>query len=575
MALFSRAAFPPQPPSWQSGIGPEGEWRSMLFDGLNPPPPPGRGPPPLGGGGPPPRGGMAPPDAPLDGGTRPDFGGDIHDVLPKCMYLNERSLPRIVNMPFIAVLLALIVFGVVRRLERRRPRRSYVLDVARQLLAEVTAAALFAMILLSSFHEQDYENPMLCRVPIALLFLDTAIGLPLLWAVHHGVYALARLAAFGHLSHLSDDDIQKRGLRSGVYGSPPRFALFARQTALLALAYIFTKFATAAIVYSIPSLTLFIVHAMVGWVWPLGSGAELLMARVVYPVLFWSIQYIAIDRMVRHTPRRSRKTNMDMQDGDRLNSLESYAYRDYTNPTDVSDASDYEEEEEIGELQQQQQLPIGEENAIELSPILRTESILSDDESRVLSSDSDSISFSSATSSSVLAPSSVSSLSTTRSCNAHAHTATDDDVSSAARSTRPLSSTPPHAPPSFPFSLQNTTFAQRSILTTLLMAPPSQLLLPSIRSVSSSADASFLSPTLSDVTSLETSSSSISSLQLSLPQDPPAQYEFAAEDLITDEELPTYADSQRQALESRERDRQRIMDMKQLPQLPQEPVDSQ
>ncbi|KAK7205730.1 hypothetical protein BZA70DRAFT_139218 [Myxozyma melibiosi] len=283
--LFRKGPFPFPPPD------------SAFFSADSPHPdfapsfPPGGGPPP------PPFHGGAP------GHFRPDknsFGAGSH--APPCSAPGS-AIPQLIVLVYIFAIFFLVIS---RRLERPRRRLStWASDCLRQIVA--FAASNFAVIaVLSSTHAPGQvpfaSSPVLsCRVPTVADFLDTTLGLMLFWPVHTGLYAVLRLIpAF-------------KSLRSGVYQSS--VSLFFLQTSLLALCLLIAKLTVATMVTEFIGLDTMVVNVLLRWTWHIGPGAEVLMIRAVYPLLFATTQLLVVDRIIRHKSHSLlRKTSADFCD---------------------------------------------------------------------------------------------------------------------------------------------------------------------------------------------------------------------------------------------------------------------
>ncbi|KAK9376480.1 uncharacterized protein V1513DRAFT_248789 [Lipomyces chichibuensis] len=391
---------------------------------------------------------------------------DNNPSIPPCDSLNKRFT----HVHLVIFVLSLGIFFLLRRVERPRGRLStWILDLLRQSIASVVSSFLFLFVLYMSMDFQEYWDPTICRLPVVSFFFQTFIGLPLLYLAHKFVFAVARRISLGRARYVLNDEIARVGLQSGNYGQPVRFSVFVKQTLLLCSAFIFTKFFTSFLLYSVKSLDGFLVVILLGWTWRMGQGAEILMAKAVYPLIFWTIQYVAIDRIIRYSPPTARKCQSDLEEA-----LDRYEQ--------------------------------GEEAGVELGG-----SATIDDESTCIP------------------------LQAVVDMRPHSETATSPESSPA--------SSPRHFAPS--------TTTSTSILTTLLTAP---LRMPSVTSPDPSCANGHLGAAEATVAQAAPPPSYIT---------PPISVHPLEMEPGAEEELPTYADSQRQALESRERDRQRIMDLKQ------------
>ncbi|KAK9366279.1 hypothetical protein V1509DRAFT_569200 [Lipomyces kononenkoae] len=242
---------------------------------------------------------------------RPHFVGEDGSI-PPCEFLNKHKLPGASLAVFV---LALAIFFSIRRIERRGDGLAVcLLDLARQLIATAVSRCFFGFMFKSSINSQDYySDPIVCRLPVVSYFFGTFIGLPLLYVSHKLIFAVARRISLGRKKYVPKDEIARAGLQSGNYGNPIRFRLVVKQTLLLCSASIFTNSILSFVMYSARSWDSGLEMILLGWTWHMGPGAEKIMAEGVYPLLFWTIQYMMVDRIIRYRPQTPRKSQGDLE----------------------------------------------------------------------------------------------------------------------------------------------------------------------------------------------------------------------------------------------------------------------
>ncbi|KAK9245661.1 hypothetical protein V1506DRAFT_537584 [Lipomyces tetrasporus] len=422
-------------------------------------------------------------------------------TIPPCDFLNKRFA----HGHFTILVLSFTIFFLLRRLEWPRRRLSiWFLDFLRQSIAGVASKFLFVIVFYMSMDSHVYTDPIVCRLPVVSFFFETVIGLPMLYCIYRGVFALARRISLGRARYILNDEVFRVGLQSGNYGNPIRVSVFVKQTLLLCCASIVTKFFESFLLYSARSFDKLLVMILLGWTWQLGNGAEILMAAVVYPLVFWTIQYITIDRIIRYSPQSARKTQGDLEEG--------------------QDRCDQDGEAVFGGGQ----LATVDERGVPL-------------QERVATRTQPDIVNSGEPSSARYVASRLSSSSQAQSLRNPAEGIEHQDRFAISPSQTSSSSGESSSYFTSPSSSRHT-----SILTTLLTAP---------RHFSSPTSSGSSSTAATTVTRAVAPPSYVSP-PMPVPCDP------LEEESHTEEELPTYADSQRQALESSDRDRQRIMDLK-------------
>ncbi|KAK9427938.1 hypothetical protein V1505DRAFT_242131 [Lipomyces doorenjongii] len=438
---------------------------------------------------------------------RPHFF-DENPRIPPCDSLNKHFT----HVPFAVVVLSLGIFFLLRRVERRRGRlATWILDLLRQSIASAVSSFLFVFVLFMSMDSREYSDPTMCRLPVVSLFFDTFIGLPLLYFAHKFVYAAARRISLGRARYVLNEEIVKVGLQSGNYGHPVRISVFVKQTLLLCSAYIFTKFFASFLLYSVKSLDRLLAMILLGWTWHMGQGAEILMAKAVYPLIFWTIQYVAIDRIIRYSPQTARKCQGDLEEA-----VDRYEQGDQAGGELGGHATVDEDSTSI---------PLQE--VVDMRPHYETATTRGSSPARNADSRL--------------------SLSPQEQLQRNISRPANESQDRSATPTSQASSLSPRQ-----FALPSST-THTSILTTLL-APP--LRVSSATCPEPSCANGHLGTAEATAVAQAPSPPSYITPPISVHYDP-LDMEPGAE-----EELPTYADSQRQALESRERDRQRIMDLK-------------
>ncbi|KAK9321757.1 hypothetical protein V1517DRAFT_162191 [Lipomyces orientalis] len=426
---------------------------------------------------------------------------DKNGTIPPCDFLNKRFA----HGHFTILVLSFTIFFLLRRLEWPRRRLSiWLLDFLRQSIAAIASKFLFVIVFYMSMDYHVYTDPMLCRLPVVSFFFETVIGLPMLYWIYRGVFAVARRISLGRARYILNDEVTRVGLQSGNYGNPIRVTVFLKQTLLLCCASIVSKFFESFLLYSARSFDRWLVMILLGWTWQLGNGAEILMAAVVYPLVFWTIQYIITDRIIRYSPQSTRKSQGDVE------------------------AQDRRDQDEEAVFEGGQRATVGEERGVPL-------------QERVATGTQPEIANSREPSSPRYVASRLSSSSQAQSLQNTAEGIEHQDRSAIRPSQTSSSSGESSRYLASPSSSRHT-----SILTTLLTAP---------RHFSSPTSSSSSSTAATTVTRTVAPPSYLPP-PMPVPCDP-LEVESDAE-----EELPTYADSQRQALESRDRDRQRILDLK-------------
>ncbi|KAK9486163.1 hypothetical protein V1527DRAFT_489314 [Lipomyces starkeyi] len=436
---------------------------------------------------------------------RPHFF-DKTPSIPPCDSLNKHFT----HVPFAIFVLSLGIFFLLRRVERPRGRLStWILDLLRQSIASAVSSCLFVFVLYMSMDSQEYSDPTMCRLPVVSFFFETFIGLPLLYFAHKFVFAAARRITLGRARYVLNDEIARVGLQSGNYGHPVRISVFVKQTLLLCSAYIFTKFFASFLLYSVKSLDGLLAMILLGWTWHMGQGAEILMAKAVYPLIFWTIQYVVIYRIIRYSPQTARKCQGDLEEA----------------------------------LQRYEQ---GEEGGVELGvPATVDEELTSIPLQEVVDMRPHSETATSRESSPARYADSRLSLSPQAQLQRNIPPPANEYLEYSATPTSQRSSPTGESPRLFAFPSSTT---HTSILTTLLTPPLRVSSVTSPEPSCANAEASVVAQTAPPPSYINPPT--------------PVHYDPIEMEPGTEEELPTYADSQRQALESRERDRQRLMDLK-------------
>ncbi|KAK9388501.1 hypothetical protein V1515DRAFT_614556 [Lipomyces mesembrius] len=437
---------------------------------------------------------------------RPHFF-DENPSIPPCDSLNKNFT----HVPLAIFVLSLGIFFLLRRVERPRGRLStWILDLLRQSIASAVSSCLFVFVFFLSMDSRENSDPTMCRIPVVSFFFDTFIGLPLLYFAHKFVFAAARRISLGRARYVLNGEIVRVGLQSGNYGHPVRISVFVKQTLLLCSAYIFTKFFASFLLYSVKSLDRLLAMILLGWTWHMGQGAEILMAKAVYPLIFWTIQYVAIDRIVRYSPQTARKCQGDLEEALGMYEQGEQAGVELGGPATVDEESTSIPLQEVVDMRPHSETATSRGSSPARYADSRLSLSLQEQLQRNISSPANE-------------------------CQDH---------------TSPISSPTGESPRHFALPSSTT---HTSILTTLLTPP---LRVSSVASPEPSCVNSHLGA--AEATAVTQAASPPSYIT------PPMSVHYDPLDMEpdTEEELPTYADSQRQALESRERDRQRIMDLK-------------
>ncbi|KAK9235428.1 hypothetical protein V1525DRAFT_381593 [Lipomyces kononenkoae] len=421
-----------------------------------------------------------------------------HGNIPPCEVLNKHKF---LGVPVAVFLLALAIFFSIRRLERRRDRlATCILDLVRQLIATAVARSLFIFAVKTSVDSEEYySDPIVCRLSVVSLVFETLIGLPLLYLSHKFIYAVARRISLGRAKYVPNDEVARVGLQSGNYGNPVRIRLFIKQTLLLCSASTFTFSFVSFLMHSAKGLDSRLEIILLGWTWHMGPGAEKIMLKGVYPVFFWTIQYMIIDRMIRYRPQTARKSQGDLEAA--LDRYERDARRAGI---------------EVGSIHERSSD----------APVQLVENTM-----------------------------------------AHSHPDTSRDPAQVTHGGRlPLprpqiegqqySATPTPPASSSVESSRNFIFPSTSTPASILAT----LLTPPMRPSSSTSSAAAQSSATPSNTVAQNPVHPVPPSYI--PSSIPAHYDPLNAEPGTEDELPTYADSQRQALETGDRDRQRIMDLK-------------
>lgn len=265
------------------------------YDGYHPPPPPP--PPPL------------PHHAPIAGGGGLFPAGFEHGLPPHRLHephFGDRYPPCFAGrfrggdvgggggqpgLALAVLAVALLALFIQRRAENRRRRRRagiWLLDCARQLVAQALACAAVTGFVGASSAPDRLAAGLSCRLPTVAGLMECVVGLPLVWGLHLGTYAI--LGKLG--SHF--------GMRSGVYsGSAGVFIVFIAQTLVLAVCLAAAQSVAWTIVFTWLDLDRLVVYILLSRTWMLGPGAEVVMSGFLYPLLFSATQLLVVDRIVR------------------------------------------------------------------------------------------------------------------------------------------------------------------------------------------------------------------------------------------------------------------------------------
>ncbi|KAK9476137.1 hypothetical protein V1514DRAFT_285987 [Lipomyces japonicus] len=254
-------------------------------------------------------------DKPFDGFEPHERNGGP----PPCFFLEGGGRAR-KNFFVVVLMISMVVLFVFRKYDRKKRRFGvWFLDLSRLLIADGISKAIFILVFWFTFKSVDQDNPDICRLPVLEHFYDTIVGVPLCLLAHRLVYAVSVRAIIGRIRYAPKDEVIRAGLASGHYGHPIRLHNFLKQTLVLTLSYTFARFVVGLIIYSTKSLDRLLITALLGWTWPMGPGAEVLIAFMVYPLLFFSVKYVVMDRYIRYRWKAKSKSNDDVEEDGAIN----------------------------------------------------------------------------------------------------------------------------------------------------------------------------------------------------------------------------------------------------------------
>lgn len=177
--------------------------------------------------------------------------------------------------------LAVLSLFYKRHIERpRRPFKIWFFDVSKQLAGAFVVH--FLNIAMSSDNDLG-ERASPCTWYFLNVLLDTTIGVGLLWTLLRLLSAVC-------------DILDARGVKSGVYGTPPKWSWWAKQSLIYTIGLSIMKISVFAILRVIPQLgelgTLLLKWSETR------EKARIFFVLFFFPLVMNIIQYIIIDNIV-------------------------------------------------------------------------------------------------------------------------------------------------------------------------------------------------------------------------------------------------------------------------------------
>ncbi|KAM3578461.1 hypothetical protein VKS41_009052 [Umbelopsis sp. WA50703] len=208
--------------------------------------------------------------------------------------------------------LAAIAFSTLiikrQRENPQRPLRIWSLDVSKQVVGGIVIHSLNLLVsYISGTNESDPSNP--CVWYFLNIFVDTTVGVGILWAI---------LIGFKRLAHR----LQLQGVDSGVYGNPPlmnQLIKWGKQLVIYIISLVLMKLVVVAIFAICPFLFTF-----GQWVleWTMSNyKLQVVFVMLIFPLVMNIIQFWVIDTIVKHNERQEISLNDQNEEDEIVNLL--------------------------------------------------------------------------------------------------------------------------------------------------------------------------------------------------------------------------------------------------------------
>ncbi|KAF2102041.1 hypothetical protein NA57DRAFT_34123 [Rhizodiscina lignyota] len=184
----------------------------------------------------------------------------------------------------------------------RRPLKIWCFDVSKQVLGSVLTHILNLLMSMLSSGQFDVatavkpgspssrmlDNPNPCSFYLLNLAIDTTLGIPILVLLLRILYHLFMYTALAN---------PPESIRSGNYGTPPRYGWWLKQSFIYFIALFIMKLCVYALLQMLPWL------AWVGdWAlrWTEGNEAlQIAFSMLVFPLIMNALQYWIIDNFIK------------------------------------------------------------------------------------------------------------------------------------------------------------------------------------------------------------------------------------------------------------------------------------
>lgn len=201
-------------------------------------------------------------------------------------------------------LLALSSLVIKRYYESpRRPWEIWFFDVSKQVFGAL-GLHLINLGLSINISEpgspKDTDNP--CTWYLINLFLDTTLGVPILWC-------------FLYMIHMTAFRIGITDIISGQYGTPPKWSAFAKQAGLYMLGLVCMKTVLCSIITALPWIKDFGEY-LLSWATK-NPELQIVFVMLVFPMIMNTVQYYIIDSIIQSPEYNfKKKSRKKMQDKD-------------------------------------------------------------------------------------------------------------------------------------------------------------------------------------------------------------------------------------------------------------------
>ncbi|KIY73895.1 hypothetical protein CYLTODRAFT_416551 [Cylindrobasidium torrendii FP15055 ss-10] len=182
----------------------------------------------------------------------------------------------------------------------KRPWRIWLFDVGKQVVGQMFVHGV--NVLVSDLVSRGTDENA-CVAYFFNVLVDTTLGVALLYMILHV------------LTYLAVERLGLEGFQSGVYGKPPAFVYWTKQTALYVVALTTMKFLVVGLLAIFPGL--FVIGAwLLSWTKSeKGDSLQVIFVMGIFPIIMNTLQFWLIDSIVKASPEESVSLNTDAHDG--------------------------------------------------------------------------------------------------------------------------------------------------------------------------------------------------------------------------------------------------------------------